>query len=69
MEADHIDHPGTEPSSSGRFVMHKLRVEPGVTKVVVPHHLHCGLRDVLLVKVHQSLQEVIHLDQQRAAAR
>lgn len=61
VEVYDVDHPGTETCSGRRLLSHKLRVELGVAEVVVPHTLHCGLRDVLFVKVHQSLQEVVHL--------
>lgn len=62
MEAYDVDYPGAEPRSSRGFLSHKLWVELWVTEVIVSHTPHCGLGDVLFVKVHQSLQEVIHLD-------
>lgn len=65
VEAYDVDHPGTEPRSSRGLLSHKLRVELWVTEVVVSHTLHGGLRDVLFVKVHQSLQEVVHLNVQK----
>ena len=61
MEAYDVYHPGTEPCSSRGFLSHKLRVELWVTEVLVSDTPHRGLGDMLFVKVHQSLQEVIHL--------
>lgn len=63
VESYDVDHPGTKPCSSRRLLSHKLWVELGVAEVVVSHTLHRGLRDVLFVKVHQSLQEVVHLEE------
>lgn len=61
METYDVDHPGTQPRSSRGFLSYKLRVELRVTEVLISYTPYCGLRDVLFVKVHQSLQEVIHL--------
>lgn len=61
MEAHDVDDPGTEPCGSRGFMSNKLGVELGVTEVIVSNTLHCGLGDVFFVKVHQSLQEVVHL--------
>lgn len=63
METYDVDYPGTEPCSSRGFLSYKVRVEFWVTEVLVFHTPHCGLRDMLFVKIHQSLQEVIHLDE------
>lgn len=62
MEAYDVDYPGTEPRSSRGLLTYELWVELRVTEVLLSHTPHCGLGDVLFVKVHQSLQEVINLD-------
>jgi len=62
MEAYDVDHPGTEACSGGSFLSDKLRVKLWVTEVLVSHTPHRGFRDMLFVKVHQSLQEIIHLN-------
>ena len=62
VEAYDVDHPGAEPRSSRGFLSHKLGVELRVAEVLLSHTPHRGLGDVLFVKVHQSLQEVVHLD-------
>lgn len=62
MEAYDVDYPGTEPCSSRGFLSYKVRVEFWVTEVLVFHTPYGGLGNMLFVKVHQSLQEVIHLD-------
>lgn len=62
MEAYDVDHPGTEPRSSRGFLSYKVGVELWVTEILVFYALHRGLGNVLFVEVHQSLQEVIHLD-------
>ena len=62
VEAYNVDDPGTEPRSGGGLLPYELRVELRVTEVLVSHTPHRGLGDVLFVKVHQSLQEVVHLD-------
>lgn len=62
VEAYDVDHPGTEPRGGRGFLPYELGVELRVAQVLFSHTPHGGLRDVLLVKVHQSLQEVIHLD-------
>lgn len=61
VEADDVDHPCTKARSSRGFLFYKVRVELWVTEVLISHTPHRGLRDVLFVKVYQSLQEVIHL--------
>ena len=61
VETDDVDDPGTEASGGGGFEPDKLWVELRVAEVLVSHAPHCGVWDVLLVKVHQSLQEVIYL--------
>lgn len=63
VEAYHVDYPGTEPCSSRGFLPYKVRVELRVTEVLILHTPHCGLRDMLFIKVHQSLQEFIYLQQ------
>lgn len=62
VETYDVDYPRTEPRSSRGFLSHKVGVEFWVTEVLVFHTLHRGLGYALFVKVHQSLQEVIHLD-------
>lgn len=62
VEADDVDDPGAEPRGGRGFLSHELRVKLRVAEVLVPHAPHRGLGDVLLVEVHQSLQEVVHLD-------
>lgn len=64
MEANNVDHPGTQARSSRGFLSDKLGVELRVAEVLVSDTPHRGLGDVLFVKVHQSLQEVVHLDAQ-----
>lgn len=62
VEAYDVDHPGAEPRSRRRFLSHKLGVELRVAEVLVSHTPHRRLGDVLFVKVHQSLEEVVHLN-------
>lgn len=62
VEVYDVDYPGTEPCSSWGFLSYKFRIELRVTEVFFSHTPYCGLGDVLFVKGHQSLQEVVHLD-------
>lgn len=62
VEAYDVDHPGAEPRSGRGLLSHKLWVELRVAEVLLSHTPHRGFGDVLFVKVHQSLEEVVHLD-------
>lgn len=61
VEAHDVDDPGAEACSRRGFLPHELGVELRVAQVFLLHTPDRGLRDVLFVKVHQSLQEVVHL--------
>lgn len=61
VEAHDIDDPGAESCSRRGFLPHKLGVELRVAQVFLLHTPYCSLRNVLFVKVHQSLQEVVNL--------
>ena len=65
MEADDVDDPGAEARGGGGLEPDEVGVEVGVPEVLVPHTAHRGLRDVLLIEVHQRLQEVVHLGRTR----
>lgn len=61
VEVHNVDDPGTQSCSRQGFLPHKLGIELRVTQVFLLHTPDRSLRDVLFVKVHQSLQEVVHL--------
>ena len=62
VEADDVDDPGAEAGSGGGLEPDKVGVELGVLEVLVPHTPHRRLWDVLLIKVHQRLQEIVDLE-------
>lgn len=66
--AHNIDGPSTEPSSSIGLGANVLRVKLWITEVLLLHCTQTLLRYVLLIIVHQSLQEVIQLQKKKSGS-